>query len=311
MHFGFSFVGLVFLILLTVPNLIWTRNRPEGYDRSAANENRFLLFLERTGEVLVTVLVLIFREHDPRGFSPWLLWLIASLFLMILYEAFWIRYFRSGKTMRDFYGDFLGIPVAGASLPVAAVLCIAVYGGDPFLLAAGIVLGIGHIGIHLGHRRETFGTEDAPAGYTFVALRERPDLENEASRWFHEKWGVPEETYRDCIGRYLSGKTEYGWYCCLTEGRIVGGLGIVENDFHERTDLSPNLCAVYTEKEHRGRGICGRLLGLAVEDMRSKGISPLYLLTDLEGFYERYGWEFCCMVRGNGEPAPSRMYLHR
>ena len=73
---------------------------------------------------------------------------------MILYEAFWIRYFRSEKTMRDFYGDFLKIPVAGASLPVAAVLLIAVYGGNPYLFAAGIILGIGHIGIHLQHRKE-------------------------------------------------------------------------------------------------------------------------------------------------------------
>ena len=31
---------------------------------------------------------------------------------------------------------------------------------------------------------------------------------------------------------------------------------------------------------------------LAVSDMKAKGISPLYLVTDHTGFYERYGWEF-------------------
>lgn len=56
--------------------------------------------------------------------------------------------------MKDFYGSFCGIPVAGASLPVAAVLLIAVYGRNPFLFTAGIILGIGHIGIHLAHRKE-------------------------------------------------------------------------------------------------------------------------------------------------------------
>ena len=30
---------------------------------------------------------------------------------------------------------------------------------------------------------------------------------------------------------------------------------------------------------------------MAVEDLRSKGVSPVYLLTDHTGFYERYGWE--------------------
>ncbi len=29
------------------------------------------------------------------------------------------------------------------------------------------------------------------------------------------------------------------------------------------------------------------------------------------GFYERYGWEFLCMVQGDGEPDMTRMYIHR
>ena len=154
MHFGFSWVGLIFLVMLFVPNLIWTRHQPKDYAQYAKNENKVLLALERTGEVLVSALVLIFRDFNVRGLSPWLLWLIAALLLMLLYEAFWLRYFRSEKTMRDFYGSFLGIPVAGATLPVIAALCIAVYGGNPFLLLAGIILGIGHVGIHLQHRSE-------------------------------------------------------------------------------------------------------------------------------------------------------------
>ena len=154
MHLGFSYVGLIFLVMLFVPNLIWTRHQPKDYAQYAKNENKVLLALERTGEVLVSALVLIFRDFNVRGLSPWLLWLIAALLLMLLYEAFWLRYFRSEKTMDDFYGSFLGIPVAGATLPVAAALCIAVYGGNPFLLLAGIILGIGHIGVHLQHRSE-------------------------------------------------------------------------------------------------------------------------------------------------------------
>ena len=45
--------------------------------------------------------------------------------------------------------------------------------------------------------------------------------------------------------------------------------------------------------------------------MAGQGIRTLYLLTDHTGFYERYGWEFYCMVQGDGEEAPSRMYRHR
>ena len=50
---------------------------------------------------------------------------------------------------------------------------------------------------------------------------------------------------------------------------------------------------------------------MAVEDLRAKGVSPVYLFTDHTGFYERYGWEFLCMAQGDGDQAPSRMYIHR
>ena len=146
---------------------------------------------------------------------------------------------------------------------------------------------------------------------SYITLRERPELENAAAEWFQSKWGVPKEAYLECMDDYLAGRTEYGWYLCLDKEKIVGGMGVIENDFHDRKDLAPNVCAVYTEEEYRGRGIAGRLLNMTVDNMRSKGISPLYLVTDHTGFYEKYGWEFLCMVQGDGEPDMTRMYIHR
>ena len=145
----------------------------------------------------------------------------------------------------------------------------------------------------------------------YITLRDEPELKDAAAAWFHSKWGVPEQAYLDCMTAYLNRETEYGWYLCLDGDRIIGGMGVIENDFHDRKDLTPNVCAVYTEEAFRGQGIAGRLLNIVVEDMRSKGISPLYLVTDHTGFYERYGWEFFCMVQGDGEPGMTRMYVHR
>ena len=147
--------------------------------------------------------------------------------------------------------------------------------------------------------------------YRYMTLREAPELKVAAAEWFHDKWGVPTEAYLECMEAYLGGETEYGWYLCLDNSRIVGGLGVIENDFHDRKDLTPNVCAVFTENEYRGRGIAGNLLNMAVEDLWAKGISPVYLVTDHTGFYERYGWEFFCMVQGDGEPDMTRMYIHR
>ena len=159
MHFGFSYVGLIFILMLMVPNLIWTKNQPKDYEKYAKNENKVLSIFERVGEALVSGLLLIFSDFNFHGFDLWGLWLLASFLLMLLYEIYWIRYFKSEKTMKDLYSSILGIPVAGATLPVLASGMLAVYGKTPFLGAAAIILGIGHIGIHLAHRKEAVNAD--------------------------------------------------------------------------------------------------------------------------------------------------------
>ena len=145
----------------------------------------------------------------------------------------------------------------------------------------------------------------------YITLREAPMLMDTAASWFNSKWGVPKEAYLDCMESYLSGETEFGWYLCLDGDKIVGGMGVIENDFHDRKDLTPNVCAVYTEESHRKQGIAGVLLNMVVDDLKSKGLSPVYLVTDHTGFYERYGWEFYCMAQGDGESEMTRLYIHR
>lgn len=147
--------------------------------------------------------------------------------------------------------------------------------------------------------------------FEYITLRDRPELADTAAEWFHDFWGVPKEAYLVCMNAYLDKATEYGWYLCLDGEKIIGGLGVIENDFHDRKDLSPNICAVYTDEEYRGKGIAGNLLNMAVEDLRARGISPVYLITDHTDFYERYGWEFYCMAQGDGESHMTRLYIHR
>ena len=151
-HIGFSYVGVIFLLLLFVPNIVWMKKLPDGY--SAGNENKVLLVLERAGEVLASCCALIFSDFNWHGWSVWNCWLVAAFFVMFLYELWWIRYFRSKRTLDDFYSSMLGIPVAGATLPVIAFFLLGIYGKVIWLLFATVILGIGHIGIHLQHRME-------------------------------------------------------------------------------------------------------------------------------------------------------------
>ena len=159
-HFGFSYTGLVYLLMLFIPNIIWAKNQPKDYEKYVGNEKKFFQIAERAGEVLVCCCVMIFSDFNVRIDSAWSMWLLLSFGLMLLYEAFWIRYFASEKRMSDFYSSICGIPVAGATLPVCAFFLLGVYGRNIFLIVSTIILGVGHIGIHWEHCQETKRAEE-------------------------------------------------------------------------------------------------------------------------------------------------------
>ena len=148
--------------------------------------------------------------------------------------------------------------------------------------------------------------------YEIINLLDRQDLKEEAASWFSSKWRVPKEAYLESMEECFTGESPVPqWYVAIEEGRIIGGLGVIGNDFHDRKDLAPNVCAVFVEEDRRCNGIAGALLNHVCEDMKNRGIDTLYLLTDHNSFYERYGWEYFCESYGDGEEKPSRMYIHR
>lgn len=147
--------------------------------------------------------------------------------------------------------------------------------------------------------------------YQITKIREHEELAEAAAEWFHQKWGIPKEAYAESIEECLRNTSAVPqWYVVRKENTIIAGIGVIENDFHDRKDLTPNVCAVYVEEAYRGQGIAGEMLHFVCEEFSQKGIHTLYLLTDHDSFYERYGWEFLCMVQGDGEEEMSRMYVH-
>lgn len=153
MQFGLSIAGVVFLLMLFIPNIKWAKNQPVGYEDISQRENRTLLAFERVGQVLATCSAVVFV--CPEGFSfPWVLWLAAAFPLMVLYEIAWIRYFKNGQRLYGMYQPLGPIPVPIASLPVVAFALLGVWHQSPIAVVSAIILGIGHIGIHLGHLRE-------------------------------------------------------------------------------------------------------------------------------------------------------------
>lgn len=148
--------------------------------------------------------------------------------------------------------------------------------------------------------------------YEIKRIVDSPELVDDAANWFHAKWGIPAEAYRESMNDCLRGQGAVPqWYVVFDNDQIIAGLGVIENDFHDRKDLAPNVCAVYVEEKYRCQGIAGKMLQYVCKDMKDRGIDTLYLVTDHTSFYEKYQWGFYCMVRGDGEEEMSRMYLHR
>lgn len=146
--------------------------------------------------------------------------------------------------------------------------------------------------------------------FTLKTLRETPELIQKAAQWFSSKWNIPVEAYyesmQDCINQ-TSGIPQ--WYIVIDQdGAIVAGTGIIENDFHDRKDLSPNLCALFVEEEYRKQNIARYLLDYARKDLGRIGFKTLYLVTNHTEFYEKCGWEFLTLVNDD-EGTPERMYF--
>ena len=145
-----------------------------------------------------------------------------------------------------------------------------------------------------------------------VKIREHSEMVDKAAEWFYSKWKVPVEAYADSMKECLKNTGSVPqWYVVVENNEIIGGMGVIDNDFHDRKDLTPNICAVYVEKEYRCKGIAGTLLQYVCDEMKNYGIKTLYLITEHTSFYERYGWEFLCMVQGDGQPEQTRMYIHK
>ena len=132
------------------------------------------------------------------------------------------------------------------------------------------------------------------------ALRDARELTKEAAHWFGEKWNIPELAYRESMELCVRQKIGIPqWYVLQNQKKkIVAGAGVIDNDFHDRKDLSPNLCALFVEPEYRGQGIAKKLLNFIRHDLSRLGFSRVYLVTDHTEFYEACGWKFLTMAMG-------------
>ncbi|MBN8192829.1 GNAT family N-acetyltransferase [Bacillus sp. NTK074B] len=126
-----------------------------------------------------------------------------------------------------------------------------------------------------------------------VELQKEMSLFDNAVKAFWEQWGSEDNFrfYEDCM--YHSCRTEEDlprFYTVLRERKIIGTYALLRNDLNSRQDLFPWLACLYVDPAHRGGRLGSLMLDHALNEAGKKGYQQLYLTTDLENYYEKYGW---------------------
>lgn len=150
MSFTFSPLGAVYLAMLFVPNAVWALSRRER-GSAPGKERPALVALERVGQATTTLASLVSPAAPAPGSARFACFGV-SLLAMALYELGWLRYFQSDRSAASLHRSFGPIPLPLAVLPVLGFLLLGVYELNVPLLAAVLVLAVGHIGIHWRHR---------------------------------------------------------------------------------------------------------------------------------------------------------------
>ena len=128
---------------------------------------------------------------------------------------------------------------------------------------------------------------------TFINIQENPEWLETAAEYFSSRWKIGKQIYVDSINQSLCKTNKLPrWFLLQKNDNIIGGFGLIENDFMVRKDLLPWLCALYIEPEERKQGYGGQLLKEGIKEAEKLGFDKVYLNTDHVGYYEKYGWSY-------------------
>ena len=93
-----------------------------------------------------------------------------------------------------------------------------------------------------------------------------------------------------------------GWervFAALEGGEMAGYCTLARRDCLPDVPYTPYIGYVFVDERYRGRQLCGWLLEAAMQYARGLHFTRVYLVSDHQGLYERYGFE-----RVDERPAP-------
>jgi len=132
-----------------------------------------------------------------------------------------------------------------------------------------------------------------------------------ACRYIHSKWGNKDNYafYYDAIVHAGTGKMSLPQFYLIIDGEeFVGCFALITNDFISRHDLFPWFACLFVEPQYRGKQLGSQMMQYGREEARRMGFSTIYLTTDHDGYYEKYGWE---RMEDGFEPNGNRTRIYR
>jgi len=75
----------------------------------------------------------------------------------------------------------------------------------------------------------------------------------------------------------------------IDNNKLIGFISLFKYDGNYRRDLTPWYATMYVKKEYRGRGYSKKLNDAIIKEARTLGYTKVYLKTELENYYEKFG----------------------
>lgn len=105
------------------------------------------------------------------------------------------------------------------------------------------------------------------------------------------EWGKPKNNIeiQDKINLILSGDKVISVLGIVEDKKLIGFISLFKYDGDERKDLSPWYATMYVKEEYRGNGYSKVLNEMIIEEAIKLGYKRIYLKTDLNNYYEKFG----------------------
>jgi len=85
----------------------------------------------------------------------------------------------------------------------------------------------------------------------------------------------------------------------IDKDNLIGFISLFPNDCEEEKDLTPWYATMYIKKEYRKHGYSRILNDAILREAKNRGFATIYLKTNLEHYYEKFGAIFIKKLKSN------------